>query len=113
MRTVIDNPGKPTYYLAHGEDGTRHLGVVEPGQHFASGQPHCDFSDDPEAFLEKIKDVEIPDLPELPSKGQQVGLGLYLHNGERHVVAKTAHVRLPELPEHAPARFAVGKGRTS
>jgi hypothetical protein len=48
-----------------------------------------------------------------PVEGQQVGLGMYLHNGERHVVAKTAHVRLPELPEHAPARFAVGKGRTS
>ena len=84
MTHEIKNPEKPTYFVAYSE-GISHVGVALPYETTTTGQPNFYYSTDPQEFLKQTKDIEMPDLAELPEDAQ-IAAGIYLLNGERVLV---------------------------
>ncbi len=112
MNGEINKPTNPTYFLAYSVDGTRHIGITEPNQVTSTGQETLTYDDDPSAFLDAIKDVETPDLIQLPDapqgteQGEWVDRGVYQW-GDLRVVCIQAHNRTIYEPTETPALFAI------
>ena len=93
-RNKISKPDKPTYFIAYGPDGTRHVGVTETNQTTVSGQPSFISDTNIVELLNKAYKLDCSKIKKVQKAGEKMEKGFHSSKGklvyctEGHVIIK-------------------------
>lgn len=102
MAHVIDQRTMPvpTYWIAYGDDNTRHVGVTMPGQITDTGQLHILKAASASALIGLSTAVNFANWYDLPQIGEVVNAQPYSYENKL-VWCSAEHVRTYEDPKDA------------
>jgi len=110
MNHEINHPAEATHFVFYGPDGTKHVGVTQPGQVTTSGQPSMVSSSDVMEFAGMATDVGVTEWPELPAIGEECAAGVYSY-GDEVVACYQTHTRQSDWTvEGTPALYGIYHG---